>query len=83
MYSAALDALYNQGRFVAMPETIAGTEILSLEETRALMRKKLRGFLPEFEIDYKAEFAYKINKLKKERNAVILGHNYIDRKSVV
>lgn len=61
-----------------MPETIAGSEILSLEETRALMRKKLRGFLPEFEIDYKAEFAYKINKLKKERNAVILGHNYME-----
>ncbi len=61
-----------------MPETIAGSEILSLEETRAFMRKKLRGLLPEFEIDYKAEFAYKINKLKKERNAVILGHNYME-----
>ena len=31
-----------------MPETIAGSEILSLAETRAMMRKKLRGFLPEF-----------------------------------
>ncbi len=61
-----------------MPETIAGSEILSLEETRALMHKKLRGFLPPFEIDYKAEFAYKINKLKKEKNAVILGHNYME-----
>ena len=61
-----------------MPETIAGSEILSLDETRAFMRKKLRGFLPDFEIDYKAEFAYKINKLKKERNAVILGHNYME-----
>ncbi len=61
-----------------MPDTVAGQEILSLEETRAMMRRKLRGFMPEFEIDYKAEFAYKINKLKKERNAVILGHNYME-----
>ncbi len=61
-----------------MSETVAGQKVLSLEETRAIMRQKLRGFLPEFEIDYKAEFAYKINKLKKERNAVILGHNYME-----
>jgi quinolinate synthase len=61
-----------------MTEAIAGHEVMSLDETRAMMRKKLRGFLPEFEIDYKAEFAYKINKLKKQRNAVILGHNYME-----
>lgn len=61
-----------------MTETITGAEVASLEETRAMMREKLRGVVPEFEIDYKAELAYKINKLKKEKHAVILGHNYME-----
>jgi quinolinate synthase len=43
-----------------------------------MMREKLTGVVPDFEIEYKAELAYKINQLKKERNAVILGHNYME-----
>ena len=42
------------------------------------MSTKLRKVVPEFELKYKAELAYKINQLKKERNAVILGHNYME-----
>ena len=42
------------------------------------MSAKLRKVVPEFELKYKAELAYKINQLKKERNAVILGHNYME-----
>ena len=30
------------------------------------------------ELKYKAELAYQINQLKKEKNAVILGHNYME-----
>lgn len=42
------------------------------------MSTKLKKVVPEFELKYKAELAHKINKLKKERNAVILGHNYME-----
>lgn len=34
--------------------------------------------MPEFEIDAKAEIAHQVNLLKKEMNAVILGHNYME-----
>lgn len=42
------------------------------------MHRKLKGIVPPFEIDLKAEIAFEINKLKRERNAVILGHNYME-----
>ena len=40
------------------------------------LRTKLRGIVPDFELQYKAELAHEINQLKREKNAVILGHNY-------
>jgi len=42
------------------------------------MKQKLRKVVPPDELRYKAELAYEINQLKKERNAVILGHNYME-----
>lgn len=51
---------------------------LSLDATYALMKEKLQGLVPEFELEHKAELAYEINKLKEERNAIILGHNYME-----
>lgn len=50
----------------------------TLDQTRERMRTKLRGIIPEFEIDLKAEIAHHIIALKKEMNAVILGHNYME-----
>ncbi|MFZ5979519.1 MAG: quinolinate synthase NadA [Candidatus Zixiibacteriota bacterium] len=50
----------------------------SVEQTRALLKAKLAGVVPDFELDIKAELAFKINRLKKERNAVILAHNYME-----
>ncbi|MGC8781167.1 MAG: quinolinate synthase NadA, partial [Anaerolineae bacterium] len=34
--------------------------------------------VPDFELRYKAELAVEINRLKVEKNAVILGHNYME-----
>ncbi len=42
------------------------------------MKAKLAGIVPDFEIRLKAELAAEIEVLKKERNAVILGHNYME-----
>lgn len=42
------------------------------------MAQKLEGIVPEIELKYKAELAYEINKIKKERGAIILGHNYME-----
>jgi quinolinate synthase len=41
------------------------------------MKVKLSGIVPDMEFRYKAELACDINRLKKEKNAVILGHNYM------
>ncbi len=50
----------------------------TLESTYEMMHHKLKDVVPEFELRYKAELAYEINRLKEERNAVILGHNYME-----
>lgn len=46
------------------------------------MYQKMKGLLadtvPDFELRLKADLAARINRLKKERNAVILGHNYME-----
>ena len=50
----------------------------SPEEVYELMKARLCKVVPEFELFYKAELAFKINNLKKELNAVILAHNYME-----
>ncbi len=47
-------------------------------ETLRLMEEKLGLLVPEAELKLKAELAYEINRLKKEKNAIILGHNYME-----
>lgn len=50
----------------------------SVSETSQLLQKKLGALLSPVEIAYKSELIYEINKLKKERGALILGHNYME-----
>lgn len=42
------------------------------------MKAKLANVVPDFELKIKAELAAEINRLKVEKNAVILGHNYME-----
>jgi quinolinate synthase len=42
------------------------------------MQARLKDIVPDFELHYKAELACEINHLKREKNAVILGHNYME-----
>jgi quinolinate synthase len=42
------------------------------------LSKKLKDVVPDIELRYKAELACRINSLKADRNAVILGHNYME-----
>lgn len=49
-----------------------------VQEMFEKLRAKLADIVPEVELRYKAEIAVEINHLKRERNAVILGHNYME-----
>jgi len=48
------------------------------QELYARMRERLSDVVPEVELKYKSELAWRINTLKRERNAVVLGHNYME-----
>ena len=50
----------------------------SVHETYLKMRERLSGVVPDFELRRKAELVFEINRLKEERGAVILGHNYME-----
>ncbi|HDP34580.1 MAG TPA: quinolinate synthase NadA [Candidatus Hydrogenedentes bacterium] len=61
-----------------MSATATLPQAASLEETRRFMHEILKGIVPDVEIETKVELAYAINKRKREMNAVILGHNYME-----
>ncbi len=52
--------------------------ITTAEAMYAALTEKLSGVVPDFELRYKSELAAEINRLKREKNAVILGHNYME-----
>ncbi|HOE65078.1 MAG TPA: quinolinate synthase NadA [Candidatus Hydrogenedentes bacterium] len=61
-----------------MLNTETDQSVPTLAATRQRMHERLKGIVPPFEIDLKAEIAFQINRLKREKNAVILGHNYME-----
>ena len=50
----------------------------SVSATFEKLRQKLYDVAPDAELKIKAELVFEINRLKEERNAVILGHNYME-----
>ena len=48
------------------------------DEVYAKLRRMLGGHAPDAELRYKAELAARILELKDEKDAVILGHNYME-----
>lgn len=51
---------------------------MNVQEMVTRLQAKLGNLAPEFELHYKAELAVEILELKRQRNAVILGHNYME-----
>ncbi len=50
----------------------------SLQGMLEHLKSRIGRIVPEAEIYEKAEIAVEINRLKKEKNAIILGHNYME-----
>ena len=51
---------------------------MSFEETYQTMKEALGNIIPEKELLHRAELAHEINQLKAQKNALILGHNYME-----
>jgi quinolinate synthase len=51
---------------------------MNANEMYEMLKAKLCKIVPDVELRYKAEIAVEINELKQQRNAVILGHNYME-----
>lgn len=52
--------------------------MLTKQQTFDKLFAKLSKVVPEAELRVKADIAYEINRLKKEKNAIVLGHNYME-----
>src|SRR2546426_5965207 len=50
----------------------------SANELYVKLQDMLGDVVPDFELKFKAELAAEINRLKIQRNALILGHNYME-----
>ncbi len=66
----------------ASPASQSAPQPLTYPETvdamYAHLRRRLADVVPDFELRQQAEIAVEVNRLKAERNAVILGHNYME-----
>ncbi|MCB0310564.1 MAG: quinolinate synthase NadA [Bdellovibrionales bacterium] len=53
-------------------------EAASVSETYQAMKQKLGRIVPDVELRIKAELVYEIHRVKHERGAIVLGHNYME-----
>ncbi len=53
-------------------------DALTTDEMFEALHAKLHAIVPAFELRAKAELAVQINRIKRERGAIILGHNYME-----
>lgn len=51
---------------------------MTMEKIYSKLKAQLGDIVPDAELKHKAELADEINTLKQEKNAVILGHNYME-----
>jgi quinolinate synthase len=51
---------------------------MTVDGIHARLRERIGDLVPDFELRLKAEVAFEIEALKRERNAVILAHNYME-----
>lgn len=51
---------------------------ISVSQAAERMKKMLGHLVPSFELEEKAKLVVEINKVKRAKNAVILGHNYME-----
>ena len=58
--------------------TIDTARTTSADEMYEALKARLGDVMPDFEIRQKAGIAAEVNRLKAERGAVILGHNYME-----
>jgi quinolinate synthase len=50
----------------------------SYDKTLAFMKQQMGDYYPEFELETKAQLVVEIEALKKKKNAIVLGHNYME-----
>lgn len=58
--------------------TAAAFTNVTAEVAAERMKRMMGHLVPPFELEEKARLVVEINRLKQERNAVILGHNYME-----
>ena len=58
--------------------TVVDKSTMSVDELYEELKVRIGEYTPDFELRVQAELAHEINQLKRERNAVILGHNYME-----
>lgn len=66
------------GDYIVGAMSDLATQTLGYDATYERMQQMLGSVVPDFELKDKARLVVEINRLKRDRKAVILGHNYME-----